>query len=139
MFKNIMVAVDSSQNAQKAYHEAIFIAKTNQARLTALSVIQLPEYAATVGEVEEVKREGQRFFSRILADVVEVAQRENLQVDAKILIGHPADVIIRFAAEGNYDLIVMGHQGASGIKNFLMGSVSSKVLQHSKCSVLIIK
>lgn len=139
MFSNIMVAVDSSKNAEKAYCEAITLAKLSGAGLTALSVVQLPEYTATVGEVEEAKNEGMIFYSRILNNVVEIGRAQGVKVNTKILVGHPAETITKFAAQERYDLLIMGHQGASGIKGFLMGSVSGKVLQHANCSVLIIR
>jgi nucleotide-binding universal stress UspA family protein len=134
-----MVAVDSSKNAEKAYIEAINLAKLSGAKVTALSVVQLPDYTATVGEVEEAKREGISFYSKILNKIVEIGKTENVKIESKILVGHPADTIIKFVGQEKYDLIVMGHQGASGIKGFLMGSVSGKVLQHAACSVLIVK
>lgn len=139
MFKNIVVAVDSSKNAEKAYMEAINFAKASGADLTALSVVQLPDYTATVGEVEEAKNEGITFFSKILKKVVKLGASQGVSVKTKILVGHPAETIIKFAKQEEYDLIIMGHQGASGIKGFLLGSVSGKVLEYAACSILIVK
>lgn len=139
MFKKVLVAVDASKNAEKACNEAIVLAKVTGAELTAISVVDLPDYAATIGEVEEAKYEGQSFYSKILTKVAEKANDEGITVKTKILNGHPAETIIKYALQEKFDLIIMGHQGVSGIKGFLMGSVSGKVLQHSGCSVLIVK
>jgi nucleotide-binding universal stress UspA family protein len=139
MFKKILVAVDASKNAQKAAEEAIALAGVNGAELTAISVVDLPDYAATIGEVDEAKLEGQKFYSKILTPIAAKASQQGIPVKTKILNGHPAETIIKYAQQEKYDLIIMGHQGVSAIKEFLMGSVSGKVLQHAGCSVLIIK
>ncbi len=54
-------------------------------------------------------------------------------------MGEPANEILEFAKESNVDYIVMGSRGLSGIKKFLMGSVSTRVMEHSHCSVMIVK
>ena len=139
MFRRVLLAVDASKNAEKACDEAIALASMTGMEITAISVVDLPDYAATVGEVEEVKQEGYRLYSKILKNVVKNAERQGVSMTTKILNGHPAETIIKYAEQGGYDLIIMGHQGVSGIKEFLMGSVSAKVLQHAKCSVLVVK
>jgi len=60
-------------------------------------------------------------------------------VEAKLLLreGDPANEIVQAAKEGRYDLIVVGHRGLSPIKIFLLGSVSSRVVTHAPCSVLV--
>jgi nucleotide-binding universal stress UspA family protein len=57
----------------------------------------------------------------------------------RIRYGDPADEIIRAAEEHDADLVVLGSHGTSGVKRFLLGSVSDRVLIYSSCSVLIIK
>lgn len=56
-----------------------------------------------------------------------------------ITVGDPAEMIVRFAAEKGYDLIVMGPRGKGGVKGLLLGSVTSKVMQLSSIPVLLIK
>jgi len=53
-------------------------------------------------------------------------------------IGHPADRIVRVAEHEKCDLIVIGSRGLSGVKEFLLGSVSSRVSHHAPCAVLIV-
>ena len=139
MFQKVLVAVDASKNAERACEEAIFLGRMTGAKITAISVVDLPDYAATVGEVEEARREGQRFYAKILNQVAENATRQGVTINTKVLNGHPAETIIKYAQQEKFDLIIMGHQGVSGIKGFLMGSVSGKVLQHAGCSVLVVR
>jgi nucleotide-binding universal stress UspA family protein len=53
--------------------------------------------------------------------------------------GNPAQEIMKVAANQHADLIVMGAQGLGAIARFLLGSVSTKVVQRSSCSVLVVR
>lgn len=53
--------------------------------------------------------------------------------------GDAATVILDAAAEEKVDLVVVGSHGRSGWSRFLMGSVSSRVIDHAPCSVLVLK
>ncbi len=62
-----------------------------------------------------------------------------VNVDACVKMGDPADVIIDTAERARVDMIVMGSLGSTGIKRFLMGSVSTKVVNYSNIPVLVVK
>ena len=53
--------------------------------------------------------------------------------------GNPAEKIIKAASKQHADLIVMGAKGLAAIDRFLLGSVSTRVVQHSSCSVLVVR
>jgi nucleotide-binding universal stress UspA family protein len=59
--------------------------------------------------------------------------------EAFCLSGNPAQEIMKAAAKQQADLIVMGAQGLGAIARFLIGSVSTRVVQHSSCSVLVVR
>jgi nucleotide-binding universal stress UspA family protein len=65
--------------------------------------------------------------------------RQGLLARRQIIVqgADPAREILRFADELGVELIVMGAHGRSGLVNFLVGSVSRKVLDQAKCPVLI--
>jgi nucleotide-binding universal stress UspA family protein len=54
-------------------------------------------------------------------------------------LGKPAEEIMKVAAKQHADLIVMGAQGLGAIDRFLLGSVSTRVMQQANCAVLIIR
>jgi nucleotide-binding universal stress UspA family protein len=54
-------------------------------------------------------------------------------------IGKPAAEIMKGASKHHADLIVMGAQGLGAIERFLLGSVSTRVVQHANCSVLVVR
>ncbi len=68
-FTNVLVAVDGSTGAKKALDCALSVCSALGARLTALAVEgRLPAYAASLGEVDEVRREKEEFFAGVLED-----------------------------------------------------------------------
>ncbi len=56
-----------------------------------------------------------------------------------ITVGSPAEMIVRFAVEKQYDQIVMGPRGKGGIQDMLLGSVTNKVMQLSNLPVLLVR
>jgi len=54
-------------------------------------------------------------------------------------LGNPAEEIMTVAAKQHADLIVMGAQGLGAMGRFLLGSVSTRVVQHANCSVLVVR
>jgi nucleotide-binding universal stress UspA family protein len=98
----------------------------------------LPAYAATVGEVEEVKREKDAFFTTLAAQAREEAERANVSLDVEIRAGHAAELITRFATEQEADLIVLGHRGHF-LRNHLLGSTADRVSEHAPCPVMIVR
>lgn len=67
------------------------------------------------------------------------AQGFGSKTTTKLLIGDPADMILRESVEGSFDLIVIGSRGLGSVKEFILGSVSYKVVSHSKIPVLVVK
>ncbi|NQV98124.1 MAG: universal stress protein [Rhodospirillales bacterium] len=61
------------------------------------------------------------------------------QVVPVVRQGDPAEEILEVARDEKADLIVLGSRGLGTLKGLLMGSVSSKVNQHSHCDCLIVK
>ncbi|MBX5474711.1 MAG: universal stress protein, partial [Thermoleophilia bacterium] len=111
-FEKILVAIDGSDCSNRAFAKALELATLAQAHVTALAVEgPLPAYAATVGEVEEVKREKDRFFRALAAQARLEGERAGIEIDVDVRPGHAADVISHVAEEGGYDLVVLGHRG----------------------------
>jgi nucleotide-binding universal stress UspA family protein len=78
---------------------------------------------------------------KVLSEALKKANRDkpNLKVSTMLSEGRPSDEIIKVADEGKFDLIVMGSRGIGGIKGIFLGSVSDRVADEAKCSVLIVK
>jgi nucleotide-binding universal stress UspA family protein len=139
MFEKILVTIDESPVAAKAAGAAIDLARRYQAELWAISVVPIPEYGGTLGEVREVKNEGETRLGARLNEVKGRGQALGIEVKTELVYGHPAEAILKYISKKGFDLVVVGHKGNSAIDRFLLGSVSSKVVHHAPCSVILIK
>lgn len=138
-FEKILVAIDGSECSDHAFAKALELAALANARLTALAVEgPLPAYAATVGEVDEVKREKDSFF-RTLATAARVrGEQAGVEIEVEVRPGHPAELIARVAEDGAYDLIVLGHRGHF-VRDRLLGSTADRVAESAHCPVMIVR
>jgi nucleotide-binding universal stress UspA family protein len=63
---------------------------------------------------------------------------EELQPDFAMLLGDPAEEIVRYAHEHEVDLIVMGTHGREGVMRMVIGSVAETVVRRAPCPVLTV-
>ena len=126
----LLVAVDGSEQANKALKYASNLAMEFKAKVTLLHVSESklanlePEAVRIVGE-------------NILSDAA--TNFEGIDLDKRLEYGSPAKNIIKAARQENYDLIVLGSRGLSSVKRYLLGSVSEDVSMHARRSVLIVR
>ncbi len=132
MFRHILIGLDGSDAAQYALARAFDFAAQSAGEVTALSIEErLPAYAASLGEVQETKRELDAFFQNLHAAAQEQAKTQAVTLRTIILAGHAAETIVRFARDGGFDLIVLG------AGRFGMGGTADRVAEQAPCSVLI--
>ena len=136
MFKNILISFDGSKYAEKALLYAVNIAKKYGAKTTVVHVAINKVYPlAETAVVINTEKEGQE----ILKNSETQAKALGITAEYALLTGNPADEILKYAANKNIDLIVMGSRGLSDIRAFFLGSVSKRVSQRAVCPVLIVK
>ncbi|MEM2082144.1 MAG: universal stress protein [Candidatus Bathyarchaeia archaeon] len=137
MFARILVPIDGSPHADKAIRYAADLSKKYGSKLILLHVIPVRVYAfAEVGAVlSEDVEEGEEILRRGM----ELARSLGAEADQRLKRGIPAEEILRAAEEEKVDLIAIGSRGLSGVKAFLLGSVSDKVSHHAKCPVFIVR
>jgi len=135
--KNLLVCTDGSEYSEGAVREAIRLAKTTGATLTALSVIDFnPEFEALAPDLVD-KMEAD--IKKHLNEVKEKAAKESVNVQAFTLLSTaPYMGIAREAEKVGADLIIMGRRGRTGLKRLLMGSVTKRVIGHAPCNVLVV-
>jgi nucleotide-binding universal stress UspA family protein len=140
MFKKILVANDGSEGAKKALKVAIDLATQYGAELHSISVEEgVPHYAATIGEVEEYRKEANGFFRNINDEAVEEAKKVGITLHVKVQAGHEVETIVNFSKEGNFDLLVIGFMGHSKIFGRVWGSTSQNITKLSPCTVIVVK
>ena len=141
-YRKILVGYDGSENAKRALERAIALSKGDGAALVIVVAVNtiMPVYGTTApyyppNYAEEVIKEGQKSLAEAVSRAKAVTQR----VSGSVVDGHPAEMILAAADRNGSDLIVLGRRGISGVERFLMGGVSSSVVNHSKCDVLIVR
>jgi nucleotide-binding universal stress UspA family protein len=138
-FSRVLVAVDGSEGAQKALDCALSICSAVGAELTALAVEgKLPAYAGSLGEVDEVKREKDRFFAHVLDEARLRAADRDVAVSTCLVPGHAAEVITHYAKAHGHDLIVIGYRGHF-LGDYLLGSTADRVAHHAHCPVMVVR
>lgn len=140
IMQKILVAHDGSKSSDKALKKAVEMAISLNASLTVLSVI--PELYLT--ELSDADRS--RIFNALSKETAEAMEKirkalsgKSIEVKTLIRQGDPAEKILETAQKMKADLIVTGSHGKHGTKKFLLGSVSSKVVDYSKCPVMVVK
>jgi nucleotide-binding universal stress UspA family protein len=140
MFQKILLAYDGSEGANRALEAAIELAQLHRGKIWALAVEEnLPHITATVGEFQDTKEQANEKFRKLLEAAR--ARAEKAGVELKILLrgGHPAQTIVGIAKDGEFDVILVGHSGLSGVWAAFLGTTAEKVSRHAPCSVLIVR
>jgi nucleotide-binding universal stress UspA family protein len=144
----ILLATDGSESAQNARNFVAHFPFPKESEITLLTVIDqdifLNEEASLLKDeqrivLKEVERAAWE-MGKTLVESESIHLRDTgWKLSTAVHIGHPAMEIVRVAEDMQVDLVVAGSQGITGMKHFLLGSVSEKILNHAPCSVLIIK
>jgi nucleotide-binding universal stress UspA family protein len=140
MFQKILVGYDGSRGGKAALERAAALARESRAQLTALWVRQpLPRHADLPGEPEGEAEAAHDYFEERKREVEELAKRFGIAIGCESRAGHAAKVIVTFAKEGGYDLVVVGHSDHSELWGRLLGDTADRISDHAHCSVLIVK
>ena len=67
------------------------------------------------------------------------AEQAGVELKSLLRAGHPAQTIVEVAKEGEFDVILVGHSGLSGVWAAFLGTTAEKVSRHAPCSVLIVR
>lgn len=138
MFTSILCPIDFSAHAERALGVAKRLAAEHGAHLTLLHVTDplLEAAARAAGSAGTVASQTQDELRALFARVGPAGNSQPMAVS--VVSGTPAAQILKQAAECRADLIVMGMHGAGGAERFIMGSTTSRVLQHTGVPVLAV-
>lgn len=140
MFQKILVGYDGSKGAKAALERATVMAKLSNSKLTALWVREpLPRHSDLPGEFEEEAEAADKYFKARCEEIKAVVAAHGCDIPCETRRGHPAKTIVKFADEGGFDLIVVGHSDHSELWGRLLGDTADRITDHAHCSVLIVK
>jgi nucleotide-binding universal stress UspA family protein len=140
----ILVPVDFSRHSLETLRFALSLRDYFGATYVLLHVVPAGEaetFATLGGESSEVQT---RRASETLAELEREAERRRQEVPGielacRVTTGVPFKEICRLAEEENFQLIVIGTHGRTGLSHLLIGSTAERVVQHASCPVLSVK
>ena len=139
--KKILIPTDGSDYSMRAAEYAIGIAKTLNAEVTVVYVIdevvldQISKSSNRESIEAELKEDGQRYIKYACS----LAKKEGLKNSCVLAEGRPYEQIVHLAKDLGIDLIVMGTYGRRGPERILIGSVAERVIEYAPCPVLVVK
>lgn len=142
--KKILVPCDFSDSAIQAFKFAIEIANQSKGEIVLLNVVELPVIHENVmmptfsfedTYLKELKGRADIDFAKMKSNWV----KDGLNVSTHVEYGAPTPTISKFIEEKKIDLVVMGTKGASGLKEFFVGSNTEKIVRRSPVPVISIK
>lgn len=147
---HVLLAMDGSSDSLNAVAFLKTLQLPNSSRLTILHVVEKPTALSTLARVsthmdtttfaEDCSRTGRQAGAQLLEDTQRNLMQEGFEVETKLTEGHAADEILKAAHNVQADLIVVGSKGVTGLRRLMMlGGVSHKVVQHARCSVLVVR
>jgi nucleotide-binding universal stress UspA family protein len=138
LFSRILVAVDSSDYAMKAFEYAIQLAMAVNAQVFVLHVIQNPAITADAFiSVSKLKTTFKKQGSKLLTSLSSIAKTKfGMTVEIILEEGDPPKVILDTAKKFNANIIVIGSRGLSQIRELLLGNVSHSVTKHADIASL---
>ncbi len=136
-WKKICCAVDFGDPSRAAMEHAAELASRFAADLLLVHVVPPPPEAAA--DVVLPAADATAGAKAMLDRWREAAERRSGRpAQSSVLLGDPADRIVRFAREASCDLLVVGTHGRTGIPRLIVGSVAERVVRLSGCPVLVV-
>ncbi len=133
--RSILIPTDGSDNALVAAEYGLELAQSTNSCVHTLHVFD-PNLITTMDNMDTdayIKETSEKYTD----EVIEMGKKLGIDVQPHITSGDPADGIIELSQ--NYDLVVMGTSGRTGLSHAILGSVAEKVVRLSKSPVLVVK
>ena len=135
--RRIILAADGSDASAKAlkFVLAKFQPDSSNGKSGRMPIQVIAIHVMPFIRYPELKEAGHRLVEQSVQKLI----KAGFAAEAVCQLGKPAEEIMKVAAKHRADLIVMGAKGQGAIARFLLGSVSTRVVQHSSCSVLVVR
>lgn len=147
MFKKILVPIDGSNIAVSSLKSAAKMAESFGSEIMLFHVMQHPSpmeifetYSGKKGEIYyQIMDRVEKYGERVLQNAAKECSAFKVNFKEKAVWGEPASEILQEALMGNYDLVVIGSRGLDDVEDWLLGSVSQRVVRRSRCPVMVVR
>ncbi len=138
----ILLAVDGSAYSKKmlaylATHDGMFGPANDYTVFTAQPALP-PRAREAVGK-EIVEKYYADESEKVLAPVNKFLLRHGIHAKSRWKVGPAGAEIAKLAADGKFDLVILGSHGHSALANLVMGSVATQVIAHCQIPVLLVR
>ncbi|AJZ75817.1 hypothetical protein SU86_004935 [Candidatus Nitrosotenuis cloacae] len=138
VFCKILVCCDGSKHSDKAIKISCDIAKKYDSDLTIIYVVD-KTLRSDVFAGSEYTKILRKYAQDTILRAQRLAKSQGIESNVIIKEGNVSEQIIQYSKKSRTDLIVVGSKGLGAVLRFMLGSVSTKIANHSLCSVLIVK
>jgi nucleotide-binding universal stress UspA family protein len=137
-YRKILVAFDGSLSSKNALKQAIRLSREERSWLKVLAVV--PDYEGDLEliGVSNIKALIEGPKEKLISEAKEIADKEGATIITNADQGEAYERIVEVADAENCDLIVMGRRGIHRVERMLMGSVTARVIGHTKRDVLVV-
>ena len=143
VFSKILVPFDGSSYSMKAFKAALEVAKKHKSKVFVLSCLEKDNLGAWYIDKrinKQIISDAKKYAKSFLVKLEKTAEESQIPVSTNIQETKSiAKEIIDYAESKKINLIIMGSHGQTGFNRLVLGSVSNKISQLSKCPVLIMK
>jgi nucleotide-binding universal stress UspA family protein len=145
IFARLLLPLDGSEAGETALPYVLEIAAKLKSKVTLLSVVESGQHVHTIGGLDYIRFPEQQVqkmrqdLSAYLDGAVKKFRDRGVEARAELTTGHAAEEIIKRAKAAGVRLVAMSSHGKSGLRQWVFGSVSNKVLHAGKAHLLLVK
>lgn len=138
----ILIALDASVHSERALAFVTRMRWPAGSRVIVLSALQAmpsPLAVGPDGAAADLLEEQRRGLEELVAGAEATLRESGFSTEGRVLVGDPREVLVNVAQDERADLLVVGSHGRTGMAKLMLGSVSSHLMTHAPCSVLVVK
>ncbi len=142
--RRILHPTDFSRASSAAFKRAVGMAKADRAQLLLVHVLAPPVPIAGEGYIspkvyDDLETSARKYAQKQLSALQAKARKAGVKAVTLLLEGVVHEEIARAAKSKKADLIVIGTHGRTGLAEFFLGSVASRVIAAARCPVLTVR
>jgi nucleotide-binding universal stress UspA family protein len=142
--KKILVPFDFSKPAISALRFALDFAERSKGKIKLVHVVELPVLhntllMPTLNFEKELLKELRDKAANRFEKIIRKYERESVQLSSEVLFGTPSKTLLSLIKAEEFDLVIMGSHGSSGLREHVIGSNAEKMIRRSPVPVLVTK
>ena len=133
----VMICYDGSDRSRNALEKTVEFFKNEKPDIMLLMVAEDPGDPSMENEASTEQLRNASHDK--LRETAEWVAEHGFETDAILATGDPRSMILEAIDSKNPDLVVVAKRGKSSVDRMLLGSVSTYVVRHSRCPVMVIQ